>query len=528
MKKILQSAILALVTTFAQAVTCPTFSSGDLTYITKLNQLASGCTAASPSTGSFTSLTLIGTAGAGYVEYANQSAAPGTPTSAGRVFVDSFNRWNFKGTNGFLATFNFTGNAADRIYTWPDAAGTVVIDTATQTLTNKTLTTPNIGVATATSINKVAITAPATSATLTVANGKTLTASNTLTLAGTDSTVMTFPSTSATVARTDAANTFTGVQTLAGNLTFSGTGPRITADMSNATITSRLAMQSSTVNGNTVLHIVPNGSSSISSFTLEGDSAMTNGSVGQVTMQNGTSLSINSNLRGSGTAVPITLVTAATERFRVDAIGNIGLGGAASVWQTQALGTAVVQSGGAAYAMISNAPNISQNLYYDGAWKYYASSIVGGVYAIGGAGHNWYNAPSGTANSAATLTNVMRLDTSGNLGIGKTPATLLDVNGPIATTIATKTSTPYTVAATDSSLIVNVAGTMTLTLPTASSFTGRWLTLRTISANTVVSATSNVVPAAGGAAGTAILAATAGKWASLQSDGTNWQIMMSN
>lgn len=47
-----------------------------------------------------------------------------------------------------------------------------------------------------------------------VASGKTLTASNTLTLAGTDSTTMTFPSTSATIARTDAANSFTGSQTL--------------------------------------------------------------------------------------------------------------------------------------------------------------------------------------------------------------------------------------------------------------------------------------------------------------------------
>ncbi len=52
--------------------------------------------------------------------------------------------------------------------------------------------------------------------TLNVASGKTLTGSNTLTLAGTDATTMTFPSTSATLARTDAGNTFTGVQTING------------------------------------------------------------------------------------------------------------------------------------------------------------------------------------------------------------------------------------------------------------------------------------------------------------------------
>lgn len=52
--------------------------------------------------------------------------------------------------------------------------------------TSPTLVTPVLGVATATSLNKVTVTSPATSATLTVADGKTLTASNTVTLVGTD------------------------------------------------------------------------------------------------------------------------------------------------------------------------------------------------------------------------------------------------------------------------------------------------------------------------------------------------------
>ncbi len=115
--------------------------------------------------------------------------------------------------------------------------------------TSPTLTTPTIGVATATSINKMAITAPATSSTLAVADGKTLTASNTLTFAGTDSTTMTFPTTSATIARTDAANTFTGVQTMTSPAL---TTPTITtsATMSNngiaGTSTDGLIMQNTT------------------------------------------------------------------------------------------------------------------------------------------------------------------------------------------------------------------------------------------------------------------------------------------
>lgn len=62
------------------------------------------------------------------------------------------------------------------------------------------MTTPTLGVATATSVNKMAITAPATSSTLAVADGKTFTSSNTITLAaGADSQTWTFPSSSSTV-----------------------------------------------------------------------------------------------------------------------------------------------------------------------------------------------------------------------------------------------------------------------------------------------------------------------------------------
>jgi hypothetical protein len=85
-----------------------------------------------------------------------------------------------------------------------------------------TLVTPVLGVASATSINKVALTAPATGSTLTIADGKTLTASNTLTLAGTDSTTMTFPSSSATVAGLGIAQSFTATQTFTGSTSVLG------------------------------------------------------------------------------------------------------------------------------------------------------------------------------------------------------------------------------------------------------------------------------------------------------------------
>lgn len=91
----------------------------------------------------------------------------------------------------------------------------------------------------------------------------------------------------------------------------------------------------------------------------------------------------------------------------------------------------------------------------------------------------------------------------------------------------TKTN-DFTLAATENWLIINKAGTTTVTLPAASAWPGREVMFKTIQAQTLVSNASNVVPLVGGAAGTAILAATAGKWATCVSDGTNWILMAGN
>ncbi len=74
-------------------------------------------------------------------------------------------------------------------------AGVVSDETGSGALvfaTSPTLVTPVLGVAAATSINKVVFTAPASAATLTLADGKTLTVSNTLTFTGTDTASVAF------------------------------------------------------------------------------------------------------------------------------------------------------------------------------------------------------------------------------------------------------------------------------------------------------------------------------------------------
>jgi hypothetical protein len=89
----------------------------------------------------------------------------------------------------------------------------------------------------------------------------------------------------------------------------------------------------------------------------------------------------------------------------------------------------------------------------------------------------------------------------------------------------TKTA-DFTVADNETWIINNKSGsTCTATLPLASAWTGRALTFKNLQAQTLVSASSNVVLIDGTVAGTAILLAVVGNWATMVSDGTNWIIM---
>lgn len=108
-----------------------------------------------------------------------------------------------------------------------------------------------------------------------------------------------------------------------------------------------------------------------------------------------------------------------------------------------------------------------------------------------------------------------------------TPILGLAVASTLQRTVATKT-TSFTLAASESWITCNGTGTITVTLPAANLFAGREIMIKTIAAFTVVSASANIGPLAGGAASTAILAATAGKYAVIVSDGANWVIMQAN
>jgi hypothetical protein len=158
-------------------------------------------------------------------------------------------------------TMAITGGKLDQFAatTSAELAGVISDETGTGALvfaSSPSLTTPSLGVASATSINKVTITAPATGSTLTIADGKTLTASNTLTFTGTDTSSVAFGA-GGTVAYTSnklsvfAATTsaeLAGVisdETGSGSLVF-GTSPSFTTSITTGSTTFALVNTTAT------------------------------------------------------------------------------------------------------------------------------------------------------------------------------------------------------------------------------------------------------------------------------------------
>jgi len=123
-----------------------------------------------------------------------------------------------------------------------------------------------------------------------------------------------------------------------------------------------------------------------------------------------------------------------------------------------------------------------------------------------------------------TLANGDLIQYSTSLGYwtNVTPASVISSLGGAP---VTKTA-DFTVAANETWIINNKSGsTCTVTLPSPATYTGRTLTFKNLQAQTLVSASSNVVLIDGTVAGTAILLAVVGNWATMVSDGTNWVIM---
>lgn len=140
---------------------------------------------------------------------------------------------------------------------------------------------------------------------VTVVGGKTFTVDNTLTLAGTDHTIMTFPSNSATIARTDAANTFSGVQTFSTHIIVEGvtsTGATGTGNLvfaASPTITGTATFTHVIIEGVTSTGATGTGSLVFATTPTLTNPTLTTPVIGVAT---GTSLAVTGKITSSGIA----------------------------------------------------------------------------------------------------------------------------------------------------------------------------------------------------------------------------------
>ena len=134
--------------------------------------------------------------------------------------------------------------------------------------------------------------------------------------------------------------------TLTGTLAFSGTGNRITGDFSNATFSNRMLFQTSTVNGNTQIGLIPNGTAVNTAFFAYNNPNPTNASTAALRV-NASEAALISGITGTGTYLPLVFLTGNSERARIDTSGLFGIGmtPAASQGQLQVFGVGV--TGGA-------------------------------------------------------------------------------------------------------------------------------------------------------------------------------------
>ena len=123
-----------------------------------------------------------------------------------------------------------------------------------------------------------------------------------------------------------------------------------------------------------------------------------------------------------------------TEKMRLSAGGNLGLGVTPSAWGS---GYKAIQNLKTSwFTTTSRDLNLGSNVFYDGTNYKYIDSSFASNYVQYQSAHSWYTAASGTAGNTITFTQAMTLDANGNLLINTTSAldstARLNIQAPVS------------------------------------------------------------------------------------------------
>jgi hypothetical protein len=190
------------------------------------------------------------------------------------------------------------------------------------------------------------------------------------------------------------------------------TGSTLASGVTASSLTSVGTLTSLAISGNAVLQTINGSASALTEYRIGG---VAQSRVGTQNFATG-DLSLVTL-----TAAPIVFGINNTERARIDASGNLGLGVTPSAWNAFWTNIQVHNASfGGSYALPSFA-TMASNTFADGGTynngKYIANGNAAYYQQLSGV-HSWHTAASGFAGNAISFTQAMTLDASGRLGIG--------------------------------------------------------------------------------------------------------------